>query len=169
MKENPLYEIWAKLHEGSTKSYGMTEFPGSFQERINRQLKTTIGRERCVDLFSWAVPSPEVIEALVQFSPIVEIGCGRGYWADLLQKAGADVRPYDVAPPHKSFNNEWHKQLKEGFPRAWTEVHFGNQAVLHDVAKDRTLFLCWPPSSVRVPEDARGTTSSTRSWNPTGI
>jgi hypothetical protein len=145
MKPNPLYEIWAKLHEGTTSDYGMTKFPGSMREQAQRQVKATIGRDRCVDLFSWAIPTSEVIEALAQFSPIVEIGCGRGYWADLLQKAGADVRAYDSAPPQKSNNNVYHKTHKEGFPRAFSRVLFGNQAVLYDMDPARALFLCWPP------------------------
>lgn len=144
--ENPLHEIWSRLHEGATKRYGMTEFPGKdIHERCGRQLEATKGRERCVDLYSWAVPTEEVIEAIAQFSPIVEIGAGRGYWASLLKEAGADVRAYDVAPPQLSDLNTWHKGRHSTVPRVFTEVLFGNQSVLFDVAVERTLFLCWPP------------------------
>ena len=49
-------------------------------------------------LFSWAVPSREALDALVDASPqgIIEIGCGTGYWAAELLKAGATVAAYEV-------------------------------------------------------------------------
>jgi hypothetical protein len=131
--ENPLHEIWQNLHEGVTVKYGMTEF-----------LEATKGRVQCVDLYSWAVPTEEVIQAIAEFSPIVEIGAGRGYWASLLKQAGADVRAYDVAPPQLSDNNHWHKNRHPEVPRVFTDVQFGNQAVLGSMAPERTLFLCWP-------------------------
>lgn len=94
-------------------------------------------RRQLVWAFSWAVPSREAIAALVECSPLVEIGAGTGYWAWLLRQAGADVLAYDrnpEAPPH------------------WTRVERGGpeQAGAYP---ERTLFLCWPPMGEALAED----------------
>lgn len=88
----------------------------------------TMAREYVVEHWAWAVPSDEAIRRLVRYSPIVEIGAGRGYWARLASEAGADVVAYDSIPPKRRF-----------FP-----VRRGgsNMARYH---ADRALFLCWPP------------------------
>jgi len=143
--ENPLHKIWLRLHEGTTKRYGMTEFPGDTDERCHRALEASKGRERCVDLYSWAVPTEEVIEALAQFSPIVEVGAGRGYWAALLQEAGADVVAYDLLPPSELSQNTYHRSRKKGQKRVFTEVLKGDHRTLEEVDASRSLFLCWPP------------------------
>jgi hypothetical protein len=79
--------------------------------------------------FSWAVPTQEAIECIRKYTGrVIEIGCGSGYWAWLMNQAGIDVLALDTAVP--SF--------------AWHEIHLGNEleALRHP---DRTLFLCWPP------------------------
>jgi hypothetical protein len=79
--------------------------------------------------FSWAVPTDEAIAAIRRHtSRAIEIGCGSGYWAWLMEQAGIQVLAFDVAAPAFS----------------WHEVLPGNEAeVLRH--PDRTLFLCWPP------------------------
>ena len=99
-------------------------------EQLARELYIveTMAREYVVEHWAWAVPSDEAIGRLVRYSPIVEIGAGRGYWARLASEAGADVVAYDSIPPKRRF-----------FP-----VRRGgsNMARYH---ADRALFLCWPP------------------------
>lgn len=126
---NPLYNIWAEHQAKYEDVFGLDSF----------EAKTRFSRA-----YAWAVPSNEVIEALAQFSPIIEVGAGRGYWAHLLEQAGADVQAFDAAPPHQT-PNEWHPNT-EGTPRTFTLVRWGSQAVLHSSSPDRALFLCWPPS-----------------------
>jgi len=144
--ENPLHKIWAKLHEGSTKTYGMTEFPGKdMPERMGRQMEASRGRDECVDLYAWAVPTEEIIDAVAQFSPIVEIGAGRGYWAALLQEAGADVVAHDILPPSGRDQNTYHRSRHKSMKRVFTEVLKGDHRTLEEVDPSRSLFLCWPP------------------------
>lgn len=82
--------------------------------------------------YSFAVPTAEVIAELAKLGPIVEVGAGAGYWAMLLQQAGADVIAYDRAPQSKQFTRRWTEIRRRG-PRV-AQYH-----------PDRALLLCWPP------------------------
>ena len=95
-----------------------------------------VKRDPLVREFAWAVPSDEAIAAIAELSPIIEVGAGTGYWAMLLQQAGADVLAFDIAPPDKSSNSYRHT-------KTWFPVQQGDASVaaLHP---DRTLMLCWP-------------------------
>jgi hypothetical protein len=79
--------------------------------------------------FAWAVPTTQAIETIAKHaSHVIEIGCGSGYWAWMLEQSGVSVRAFDVVLP--SFS--------------WHPIEYGDaSAVL--VHPDRTLFLCWPP------------------------
>lgn len=86
-------------------------------------------RKPLIWAYSWAVPSPEAIQAIADLSPIVELGGGTGYWGWLLKQAGADVLCLDArveSPPH------W-----------YPVVHGGPQDLTSH--SDRTLLLVWPP------------------------
>ena len=48
--------------------------------------------------YAFAVPNAEALAVLRQHSPLVEWGAGTGYWAALLQRAGADVVALDWQP-----------------------------------------------------------------------
>jgi hypothetical protein len=47
------------------------------------------------DKYAWAVPDARALRIIASFSPIVEIGAGRGYWGSLLSKAGVDYIGFD--------------------------------------------------------------------------
>jgi hypothetical protein len=85
-------------------------------------------RKKLIWAYSWAIPSDEALAALKDFSPLIELGAGTGYWAWLLRQAGVDVVAYDLnpmAPPH------------------WTDIEAGDENVVQKYP-ERTLFLCWP-------------------------
>lgn len=48
--------------------------------------------------YAFAVPSAEALAALAKHGPLVEWGAGTGYWAAMLQRAGADVVALDCQP-----------------------------------------------------------------------
>jgi hypothetical protein len=106
--------------------------------------------------YAWAIPNDEAIDTLVKYSPIVEIGAGRGYWAALAASAGADILAFDANPPEKKHVNTWH--LESG---TFFEV---SKAGLDIVKKypERALFLCWPPHgsdvAIRTIRDYKGKT-----------
>ncbi|MFL5813669.1 MAG: hypothetical protein ACJ763_08835 [Bdellovibrionia bacterium] len=85
-------------------------------------------RKKLIWAYSWAIPNDEAIAALKEFSPLLELGAGTGYWAWLLRQSGADILACDrnsVAPPH------------------WTAVEPGDEKVVSRHSH-RSLFLCWP-------------------------
>jgi hypothetical protein len=61
--------------------------------------------------------------------PMVEVGCGNGYWARLLRDAGVDILPYDHRLPPPAAR--------------WTELQVGGPEVL-EAHTARVLFLCYP-------------------------
>jgi hypothetical protein len=103
-------------------------------------------RNRLVNRYSYAIPTPEAIEAIASYSPILEIGAGTGYWAWLLRLARADVVAVDRHPPD-SCDNWWF----QGSP-TWTRVDYGTESWVR-IEPDRTLFLCWPPFEGTEPFD----------------
>jgi hypothetical protein len=78
--------------------------------------------------YSSAIPNDDAIVALLNLSPIVELGAGTGYWAWLIQQAGGEVVAIDKSPSSKQ----------------WTKVISGNELSLSQYA-NRTLLLCCPP------------------------
>src|SRR5688500_10600535 len=88
-----------------------------------------LARKKLIWAYSWAIPSLEGIHAISQYSPIVELGAGTGYWAWLLSQVGAQVTAFD------------HEPLQ--VPR-WHSIEQGDESMVHRYS-DRALFLCWPP------------------------
>jgi hypothetical protein len=112
-------------------------------------------RRDMVERFAWAIPSDKAITAIAKLSPIVEIGAGRGYWAYLLRKAGADVVAYDLYPHG---HPEWWRPNGDG--GAWTEILRGG-AIAASRHPDRTLLLVWPPMTPMAADALRAYRGST--------
>lgn len=91
------------------------------------------------DQYAWAVPNEEAIQVLVEHSPLVEVGAGRGYWARLAADAGADILAFDPFPPGGGEENRWHHSPGTFYTVAKADAEV---AARHP---ERTLFLCWPP------------------------
>jgi hypothetical protein len=110
-----------------------------YHQEIRRAMDTDPWghRERLVTKYAWAIPNGAALAALARFGPIVEIGCGTGYWASLMRERGIDVVAYDLHPP-KAGNNSYMDA-----EQYTTVVRGGANSVLRHA--DRTLFLCWPP------------------------
>jgi hypothetical protein len=92
--------------------------------------------------YAFAVPTFEVIRTIVAENPrIVEIGAGNGYWAWMLEQAGAEVFPYDTDPLVGHHDNKYFKGTHQ-----WVPVMEGGPAFAAD-HPDCALLLCWPPMS----------------------
>lgn len=96
-------------------------------------------RARAVAQFGFAVPSREVLDAIVGFAPagMIELGAGTGYWARLLARRGVAIVAYDVAPPPSTRNHFF------AGVQPWFDVAVGDEQAVADHA-DRTLLLVWP-------------------------
>jgi hypothetical protein len=98
--------------------------------------------------FSWAIPTPDAVEAIAKLAPVVEIGAGTGYWAALVAGAGGDIVAYDTHPfGTKTDKDGNHYRHDEFLP--WFPVQVGGVEALRRPGnrQTRTLFLCWPPLS----------------------
>jgi hypothetical protein len=98
-------------------------------------------RRELVELFAWAVPTDEALEAIARYAPLVECGAGTGYWTALLQARGVDVVAYDLAPPGTAASNRDHRSRRT----PWAAVRHGSAVSAVRRHPHRTLVLCWPP------------------------
>jgi hypothetical protein len=87
--------------------------------------------------YAWSIPSKEAIDCICKYSPIIEVGAGTGYWASLINSAGAKIHCYDINPPGITPNDYSHqKQYYPIQPVQWLKW---------EKTRNSTLFLCWPP------------------------
>jgi len=81
------------------------------------------------DKYAWAIPNKRALRILSNFAPLIEVGAGKGYWANQLRNLGVDIVAYD-------------KRVAED---CWTTVEKGGPSVLStEIASNRSLFLCYP-------------------------
>jgi hypothetical protein len=86
-------------------------------------------RKKLIWAYSWAIPHDEAIERIAQFSPLLELGSGTGYWAWLIAQARGRIQCFDLEPRQ---------------PPRWFETQFGDSQIVSQ-SSEFTLFLCWPP------------------------
>jgi hypothetical protein len=121
---------------------GGSDWRKSFIERCDQ-------RDELVKRYAWAVPTNEAIQEIVRYSPIIEIGAGTGYWAALIQQAGAKILAFDRHPPDAGKNKYRHD-------KTYMNVQRGSYGKLRKYP-DYTLFLCWPPYATRMAHDCLST------------
>lgn len=96
--------------------------------------------------YAYAIPAPQTIEWICDFCrdlPIVELGAGRGYWANQLSRSGLTVEAYDVAPPDRRENSSFPRAA--GQPDVWHPVRDLEEFASRPHEEDYVLLLCWPP------------------------
>ncbi len=97
------------------------------------------GRWDFVHKFGFAIPNVGALEVIARHAPILEVGCGTGYWAYELQKLGVSVVATD---PHL-VSQEVHPIYK--FWKSWLariDQMDGVEAV--KTFRGRTLLIVWP-------------------------
>jgi hypothetical protein len=107
----------------------------SFMDLLKKNLTEEINTVTCYQMrtkavkeFAWAIPNNASIEAIVNYSPLIEMGAGTGYWAKLITEAGGDILAYDIDKPLKKYF-----RIKKGSYEKLKRY------------PDRNLFLSWPP------------------------
>lgn len=89
--------------------------------------------------YSFAIPTNEIINEIIKYSPIIEIGAGSGYWAYLIKKHGGEIIAFD----NSQRNRDWIEHRKAMFfTNDWFNVGFGDEERVK-YYPDHTLFLCW--------------------------
>jgi len=108
---------------------------------VTQMLHLAERRRELAACFAWAIPSDEALEVLARYAPLVECGAGMGYWTSLAQARGIDVVAYDLIPPGRRADNEYHARDR----RPWTSIRRGSSVTAVSRHRDRVLFVCWPP------------------------
>lgn len=98
-------------------------------------------REYLVDKYSWAIPNRTAVELVRSVGmPILEVGAGKGYWSEVLRRAGIDVLATDIEPS---------STLPMGLgrkPGYWSNVKGADSVTaVRKYGKGRVLMSVWPP------------------------
>ena len=100
------------------------------EERINQLVRVEVIGQALSEKYAWAIPDARSMKILRNFSPLIEIGCGKKYWGTLLEnKYNGTVVGFD-----KVVDSD-----------AWSTVLKGGPSALKlEEYKNHTLFLCYP-------------------------
>lgn len=126
------------------------DFEGDLDEALSTLYEKT---SKLCEKYAWAIPDDRVLRILESFSPIVEVGAGKGYWASLLRQRGVDILAYDKFCYTKNIKANSDKKNKSDVP-TFTEVLRGGPEVLQQPeTTHRNLFLCYPDEAESMAAD----------------
>jgi len=151
---NPLLDAWESL-ESARQWPSWRQRPSGVNPKSDAEWSAMFSEEAAiralrrelVSRYSWAIPTDEALDAILDTGPVLEVGCGTGYWSALLRARGGDVIATDTGG---SSYQHYHK----GMPR-WTAVIEVDGADIAAQHPDRTLLVCWPPMDRFAYESAR--------------
>jgi hypothetical protein len=103
-------------------------------ERIQQMIRVEVVGGALSAQYAWAIPDERALRICKEFSPLIEMGAGKGYWANLLKLRGCDIVCYD----NEAWRGDKNKftNVKKGNPKHLTLPKNGNNT--------RNLFLCYP-------------------------
>lgn len=101
-------------------------------------------RRTLTEKYCFSIPWTAVLDTILQYCPITEIGAGTGYYSYCLKQAGADVEAYDIFTPDDNDNPYDFMNSNFWFDDTWMLVLNGDETAAKACSK-RSLFLCWPP------------------------
>jgi hypothetical protein len=129
--QNQLLEVWRRQTSSLPTNYHSEICNPSMPEDDRGDLFENEASE-LGDRFAWAIPDERALRICAACSPIVEIGCGRGYWMGLLRSRGVDVSAFDINVPADNFFDEG--TTSKGGPEKLASKKFSSH----------TLMLCYP-------------------------
>jgi hypothetical protein len=106
-------------------------------------------RAQHIHRFGFAVLTDEVISAIAPYQPLLEIGCGSGYWSYELRQAGLDVIATDPG------TGKYHFFEKDGYHWATPWIEIERICGIDAVQKypTRNLLTVWPDYDASWPVD----------------
>jgi hypothetical protein len=125
--KNQLLEVWRRQTGALLADYHSEICNPSLEETARGDLFENEASE-LGDRFAWAIPDERALRICCACAPIVEIGCGRGYWMAMLRSRGVDVTAFDCNIPSENFGPE------NGGPEKLASAKFSSH----------TLMLCYP-------------------------
>ena len=90
-------------------------------------------RMKFIRTFGFAILNVETVQLIREYSPILEVGAGTGYWTMELAQAGVDILATDPTPG----------MYFEG-SSLWTNVDMINGPEAMEKHPGRNLLICWP-------------------------
>lgn len=107
-------------------------FTSDEETRGSNWVRLEVVGQRLLERYAWAIPDARALKILQHYTPLIEIGAGRGYWSRLLSDMDVDIVAFD----------------RTVYDRRWFDVQRGGPEVLsRSVADGRSLFLCYPDES----------------------
>jgi len=100
-------------------------------------------RSSLIEKYSFSVPFDYILDILVKYSPLTEIGAGTGYFGYCLKQKGADFEAFDLYSPDDTDPFDF-MSFNSWFEDTWINVLSGDEDTVRSCS-ERTLFLCWPP------------------------
>lgn len=128
--KDTLDKYWSSetfFHDKNKKSIDIRRENFSYLDKYAQDL---------IDKYAWACPDDRALRIIATFSPLIEIGSGKGYWVSLLRNHfdSVDVIAADKYVAKKSFTT-----VVKGGPEILKNK---KSSMVHD--KPRTLLLCYP-------------------------
>jgi len=181
-KHNPLWREQRQFLDDLPEQVRDNLFSSDIEADVRAEVwdNQAILGETLINQYAWATPDDRAVNIIKQFSPIIEIGCGRNaYWANLLQEAGVDVIAYDVSPANggqvgeggTQTQSQSQTQIQTQRPkkkykksgRSRVQVRRGGPEVLRGKKirkSDRSLLLCYPDEGFLVGGEEEDESSS---------
>jgi hypothetical protein len=105
-----------------------------FTEHYNDIMQLLMVREVAIAKYGFVLPSAELLDALAQYQPMVEIGAGTGYMTRLMRHRGIDVVGTDINDEAYSFACGAWDPLQEKLTAIEAVRYYS----------ERTVFCAWP-------------------------
>jgi hypothetical protein len=101
---------------------------------ITRSLMLHECRDQAIKQFGFSIPCKELLDALEQHQPIVEVGAGSGYMTALMRHRGINVIGTDSGHGHGRISLKFHDPDQMIMPAKRAVRRY----------RDRTVFCSWP-------------------------
>jgi hypothetical protein len=98
-------------------------------------------RLKFIDRFGFAIISELAVQTIAKYAPLVEVGCGSGYWSYELRKVGVDVMPTD---PGTGKYRGSSKCEPVTWDKPWSEIERLNGVQAVEKYSERNLLTVWP-------------------------
>src|SRR4030042_4414488 len=99
-------------------------------------------RQDFITRYAFSIPVYPALAIIKEYSPIIELGAGTGYWARCLGQMEVDITAFDRFPPGETSPWLWHEGNR-WFSDTWFNVHEGDERVLASYP-DHALLMVWP-------------------------
>lgn len=121
-----------KLLENKLTSYETAFYQFDCHHNFRNDIRTDL-----IKTYGFAVPTKDALFEIGSLDPILEVGCGSGYWASLLEKMDVDIIATDL-----------NQDSGFGFLRKWKHIYTPAEQLdaVSAVKKypKRNLLFIWP-------------------------